>query len=136
MDSVRPPSSGTRPLSCGLPRRQLSIPICSLERVVSCYRGMCQFLRAFNTLQENVRISVHLDSVPGFLNDTADVFSRGVAPSSLGFQVSEIFTVPWTSFPESNLLMALSPVGSSSLLNCLWIFGHQKFPPRSDAGPA
>ena len=62
---------------------------------------MCQFLRAFNILQETVRISVHLDSVPGFLNDTADALSRGVAPSFLGFQASEVFTVPWTSFPAS-----------------------------------
>ena len=73
-------------------------------RGLSLARGMCQFLRSFNTLQEAVRISVHLDSVPGFLNDTADALSRGVPPSSLGFKDSEIFTVPWTSFPASPLL--------------------------------
>ena len=44
-------------------------------------RGMCQFLRAFNLLQEAVRVSVHLDSVPGFLNDTADALSRGTLSS-------------------------------------------------------
>ena len=71
---------------------------------LSLARGMCQFLRAFNILQEAVRISVHLDSVPDFLNDTADALSRGVSPSSLGFQASEIFTVPWTSFPASHSL--------------------------------
>ncbi|CAE7664937.1 nipblb [Symbiodinium pilosum] len=96
---------------------------------LSLARGMRQFLRSFNVLQDAVRISVHLDSVPGFLNDAA-----------------EIFTVPWTSFPASpslefdpssdlmsafvaaelNFLMALFPSGSSSLLNCLWIPGHQK----------
>ena len=65
---------------------------------------MCQFLRAFNLLQEAVRISVHLDCVPGFLSDVADSLSRGVAPSSLGFQASEVFTVPWTSFPTSRSL--------------------------------
>ena len=71
---------------------------------LSLARGMCQFLRAFNLLQEAVRISVHLDSVPGFLNDVADSLSRGVAPSSLGFKASEVFTVPWTSFPTSRAL--------------------------------
>ena len=62
---------------------------------------MCQFLRAFNTSREAVRISVHLDSVPGFLNDTADALSRGVPSSSLGFKDSEVFAVPWTSFPAT-----------------------------------
>ena len=63
-------------------------------------RGMCQFLRQFCLLQETVRISVHLDSVPGFLNDTADALSRAVPPTTLGFQPSEVLPVPWTSFPE------------------------------------
>ena len=66
---------------------------------LSLARGMCQFLRAFNVLQDAVRISVHLDSVPGFLNDTADALSRGVPPDALGFQPSEVLSVPWTSFP-------------------------------------
>ena len=65
---------------------------------------MCQFLRAFNVLQETVRISVHLDAVPGFLNDIADALSRGVPPSALGFQDSEVLTVPWTSFSSSPAL--------------------------------
>ena len=60
--------------------------------------------RAFNVLQEAVRISVHLGSVPGFLNDTADAQSRGVPPSSLGVKESEVFVVPWTSFSVSHSL--------------------------------
>ena len=71
---------------------------------LSLARGMCQFLRAFNVLQETVRISVHLDAVPGFLNDIADALSRGVPPSALGFQDSEVLTVPWTSFSSSPAL--------------------------------
>ena len=63
-------------------------------------RGMCQFLRQFCLLQETVRISVHLDSVPGFLNDVADAPSRSVPPATLGFQPSEVLSIPWTSFPE------------------------------------
>ena len=64
-------------------------------------RGMCQlFLRQFCLLQKTVRISVHLDSVPGFLNDTADALSRAVPPSTLGFQPHEALSFPWTSFPE------------------------------------
>ena len=49
-------------------------------------------------------ISVRLGSVPGFLNDTADALSRGVPPSSLGFRDSEVFSVPWTSFPAAPAL--------------------------------
>ena len=71
---------------------------------LSLARGMCHFLRAFNVLQEAVRISVHLDHVPGFLNDTADALSGGVLPSSLTFQASEVFTVAWTSFPVAPAL--------------------------------
>ena len=63
-------------------------------------RGMCQFLRQFCLLQETVRISVHLDSVPGFLNDVADALSRSVPPASLGFQPCEVLFVSWTSFPD------------------------------------
>ena len=63
-------------------------------------RGMCHFLRQFCLLQETVRISVHLDSVPGFLNDAADALSRAIPPATLGFQPSELLPVPWTSFPE------------------------------------
>ena len=63
-------------------------------------RGMCQFLRQFCLLQETARISVHLDSVPGFLNDIADALSRAVPPATLGFQPTEVLSVPWTSFPE------------------------------------
>ena len=81
---------------------------------LSLARGMCQFLRSFNILQEAVRISVHLDSVPGFLNDTADALSRGVPPSSLGFKDSEIFIVPWTSFPA---LPSLEFFPSSDLMS-------------------
>ena len=64
-------------------------------------RGMCQFLRQFCLLQETVRISVHLDSVPGFLNDVADALSRAVPPATLGFQPTEVLSVPWSSFPEA-----------------------------------
>ena len=71
---------------------------------LSLARGMCQFLRAFNVLHETVRISVHLDSVPGFLNDAADALSRGVPPSSLSFRNSEVMSVPWTSFPSTPAL--------------------------------
>ena len=63
-------------------------------------RGMCQFLRQFCLLQEQTRISVYLDSVPGFLNDVADALSRAVLPATLGFQPTEVLSVPWTSFPE------------------------------------
>ena len=68
-------------------------------------RGMCQFLRQFCLLQEHTRISVYLDSVPGFLNDVADALSRAVLPATLGFQPTEILSVPWTSFPDVPHLM-------------------------------
>ena len=48
-------------------------------------RGMCQFLRQFCLLQETARISVHLDSVPGFLNDIADA-QQGCCANLTGFQ--------------------------------------------------
>ena len=105
-------------------------------------RGMCQFLRQFCLLQETVRISVHLDSVPGFLNDVADALSRAVPPATLGFQPAEVFSVPWTSFPEvpdfshgelrcslrlirAQILMAFFPAGSSSGSMAFGIFRHQ-----------
>ena len=66
---------------------------------LSLAKGMCQVLRMFQLLQHRSHISVHLDSVPGFLNDTADQLSRGIAPSSLGFVESETILIPWGSFP-------------------------------------
>ena len=39
-----------------------------------------------------------------FRTDNSPSLSRGIAPSSLGFQASEVFTVPWTSFPASHSL--------------------------------
>ena len=67
---------------------------------LSLAKGMCLVLRMFQLLQHRSHISV-LDSVPGFLNDTADQLSRGIASSSLGFQDSESTPIPWASFPTA-----------------------------------
>ena len=71
---------------------------------LSLARGMCIVLRMFQLLQHRSHISVHLDSVPGFLNDVADQLSCGVFAGDLGFKPDEILTVPWTSFPPSACL--------------------------------
>ena len=58
--------------------------------------GLCSVLRAFFSLQESLRISVHVDHVPGISNDTADGLSRGHDPASFGFSPSESVDIDWS----------------------------------------
>ena len=54
-------------------------------------------LRSFLICHERFRISVHVDHVPGMLNDVADALSRGFSnPSDLGFQDKPPFLVDWS----------------------------------------
>ena len=58
--------------------------------------GLCSVLRAFFALQESLRISVHVDHVPGISNDVADGLSRGHDPASFGFSPSESVDIDWS----------------------------------------
>ena len=62
---------------------------------LSMAKGMCHVLQAFFYLQERHYISVHLDAVPGFLNDTADQLSRFISPATLGFPPQSVVDIPW-----------------------------------------
>ena len=62
---------------------------------LSMAKGMCHVLQAFFYLQERHHISVHLDAVPGFLNDTADQLSRFIPPATLGFPSQSVVDIPW-----------------------------------------
>ena len=58
--------------------------------------GLCSVLRVFFALQESLRISVHVDHVPGISNDIADGLSRGHEPASFGFSPSESVDIDWS----------------------------------------
>ena len=58
--------------------------------------GLCSILRSFFVLQERLRMSVHIDHIPGISSHIADSLSRGTDPVSLGFHSSEGVTVDWT----------------------------------------
>ena len=66
--------------------------------------GLCSVLRSFLVLQARLRISVHIDHVPGISNDVADSLSRGTDPVSLGFSPSENVTADWTVLSNTSPL--------------------------------
>ena len=92
--------------------------------------GLCSVLRSFLVLQARLRISVHIDHVPGISNDVADSLSRGTDPVSLGFSPSENVTADWTvlsNAPNLSLHSSAaaffwggSPGGSSTWLDQVW----------------
>ena len=53
-------------------------------------------LPAFFVIQERLRISVHIDHVPGISNDVADALSRDANLSDLDFSPSQAFEVDWS----------------------------------------
>ena len=63
--------------------------------------GLCSVLRAFFALQENLRISVHVDHIPGISNDIADGLSRGQDPASLGFLQSQSVVIDWSLMADA-----------------------------------
>ena len=58
--------------------------------------GLCSVLRTFFLFQQRYRISVHIDHVPGIVNDIADALSRSADPAQLGFQPQEEVQIDWT----------------------------------------
>ena len=68
--------------------------------------GLCSVLRSFFLLQQRCRISVHIDHVPGIVNDVADALSRSKDPEALGFRQQDEVHIDWLSFcdwPQLNL---------------------------------
>ena len=68
---------------------------------LSMASGLCSVLRAFFLSQQRFRISVHIDHVPGVVNDVADALSRSKDPSSLGFTPQEEVLIDWPVFTDS-----------------------------------
>ena len=104
-------------------------------------RGMCHVLRMFQLLQHRVRVSVHLDSVPGFLNDTANQLSRGTNRKrsslchglpfprprhSAMFQTRHRCLNSLPRADELNLHLAFPPVGRARSIHT-WISGQIGF---------
>ncbi|OLP86243.1 hypothetical protein AK812_SmicGene32672 [Symbiodinium microadriaticum] len=67
---------------------------------LSMASGLCSVLRTFFLCQQRCRISVHIDHVPGIVNDVADALSRSADPSHLGFQPQEEVKIDWAAFCE------------------------------------
>ena len=90
---------------------------------LSMASGLCSVLRTFFVCQQRYRISVHIDHVPGIVNDIADALSRSADPAQLGFQPQEEVQIDWTSFsdaprislfPDPSFFEGLLAAGSSS----------------------
>ena len=74
--------------------------------------GLCSVLRSFFLLQQRCRVSVHIDHVPGLVNDVADALSRATDPAKLGFRQQEEVCIDWLSFcdwPQLRLFPDPSP---------------------------
>ena len=56
---------------------------------LSMASGLCSVLRSFFLLQQRCRVSVHINHVPGLVNDVADALSRATDPAKLGFRPPE-----------------------------------------------
>ena len=90
---------------------------------LSMASGLCSVLRSFFLLQQRCRISIHIDHVPGIVNDTADALSRSTDPAKMGFKPDEEVQIDWLSFtdaphlslfPDSSPFEGLLAAGSSS----------------------
>ena len=90
---------------------------------LSMASGLCSVLRTFFLLQQRYRISVHIDHVPGIVNDIADALSRSADPVNLGFQPQDELQIDWTIFsdrprlslfPDPSFFDGLLAAGSSS----------------------
>ena len=74
--------------------------------------GLCSVLRSFFLLQQRCRVSVHIDHVPGLVNEVADALSRATDPAKLGFRLQEEVHIDWLSFcdwPQLRLFPDPSP---------------------------
>ena len=79
---------------------------------LSMASGLCSVLRSFFLLQQRCRVSVHIDHVPGLVNDVADALSRATDPAKLGFRQQEEVEIDWLSFydwPQLRLFPDPSP---------------------------
>ena len=65
---------------------------------LSLAKGLCAVLRRFSDLQRRTCISVHIEHVPGFLNDVADFLSRSQEPLDLGFSEADRVCPSWQEF--------------------------------------
>ena len=92
-------------------------------KALSMASGLCSVLRTFFLFQQRYRISVHIDHVPGIVNDVADALSRSADPAQLGFQPQEEVQIDWTIFsgkprlslfPDPSFFEGLLAAGSSS----------------------
>ena len=100
-----------------------TLPLSPAAGRVSLWPPVCSVLRSFFLLQQRCRISVHIDHVPGIVNDTADALSRSTDPAKMGFKPDEEVQIDWLSFtdaphlslfPDSSPFEGLLASGSSS----------------------
>ena len=63
---------------------------------LSMAKGLCCVLHQFCDLQHRSCISVHIEHVPGFLNEIADSLSRSGDPEALGFLEKDLPSVART----------------------------------------
>ncbi|OLP80697.1 hypothetical protein AK812_SmicGene38854 [Symbiodinium microadriaticum] len=90
-------STGHRPVHC-IFRCDNAAAESSSWKGLSMASGLCSVLRSFFLLQQRCRISVHIDHVPGIVNDVADALSRSKDPVALGFKQQEEVHIDWLSF--------------------------------------
>ena len=77
---------------------------------LSMAKGLCHLLRCFLHLQENYRVSAHVNHIPGILKELADKLSRSGDPPALGFQPEQSCTPLWAS-PASLPVIQTYPPG-------------------------
>ena len=102
---------GHRPVHC-IFRCDNAAAESSSWKGLSMASGLCSVLRSFFLLQQRCRVSVHIDHVPGLVNDVADALSRATDPAKLGFRQQEEVHIDWLSFcdwPKLRLFPDPSP---------------------------
>ena len=102
---------GHRPVHC-IFRCDNAAAESSSWKGLSMASGLCSVLRSFFLLQQRCRVSVHIDHVPGLVNDVADALSRSNDPEKLGFRQQEEVHIDWLSFcdwPQLNLFPGPAP---------------------------
>ena len=102
---------GHRPVHCVF-RCDNAAAESSSWKGLSMASGLCSVLRSFFLLQQRCRVSVHIDHVPGLVNEVADALSRATDPAKLGFRLQEEVHIDWLSFcdwPQLRLFPDPSP---------------------------